>query len=571
MIVFRFLAIVFLIFCLGSCETAPSVSNQASAMPDTSPIVTPVSIEAEYKKITPHEAQDIISDEVIVLAVCTQEEFDRGHIRQAILLPDNEIREKTDSTLANKGQTILVYSRTEERSADAARVLIDMGYTNVLDFGGIFDWPGEIVRNGTDTIFYNYFGGNLPDDIVTTTDYSVTKRIHSQLPTFIFRFECESVQKYTLNYDKSLYFLWYPTCELLRLIITDENGNLVQEITNVNISNDFSPGLEELTFDDWNFDGYLDFRLPNQTLRSYGYFLWDSLNNSYVRNTELEELGERSPLSVDHENNRIEVSDGRMGYYTTKYYNYINGVITMVKLIEESDEITDEEYLVRHFVVSELVGGEMVIVEEYTESWQEAYANLLRDYTKLSDDLFFLLYDFDKDLTPELIVAGKIKDEMFDAVYTYRDSKAQSLEYSEDVFTADSILYARGGVKAAPDNDPGLIDYYIGPSAGYFGTDIWYNRIVIDENKLVIDAYGKRYVDVNTLNTLFDNFGRDTDDNTSLVTVIQEHTHYYINDKAVSEDELYRMFETKEDDLLPLRITETNISKKLFSSTDIHD
>ena len=197
------------------------------------------------------------------------------------------------------------------------------------------------------------------------------------------------------------------------------------------------------------------------------------------------------------------------------------------------------------------------------EEWQETYESLLRDYMELSDDLFFLLYDLDKDGTPELIVAGEYMDELYDAVYTYRDSEVLPLEYSEKIFTAHSVLYARGGLTSAPDNGLGLIDYFVGPSAGAFGTSAWYMRIVIDGNRLVIDTHGERNVDVAALSELFDesegDLGRGINvDSDMLVAAIIEHTYYYINSVAVTSDDFYRMFEAGEP-LLPLKISEANI------------
>ena len=104
----------------------------------------------EYKKITPQEAQKMIetasSEKLLILDVRTKEEFDSGHIKDAILLPYDEIKEKAQGVITDKNQTILVYCRTGRRSAIAAKDLIELGYTNVIDFGGIVDWTGEIVN-----------------------------------------------------------------------------------------------------------------------------------------------------------------------------------------------------------------------------------------------------------------------------------------------------------------------------------------------------------------------------------------------------------------------------------------
>jgi len=107
--------------------------------------------KVEYKKITSDEAAAMMTDtdrgnKVVVLDVRTQEEFDEGHIKNAVLLPDYEIKDKAEIILYDKNETILIYCRTGRRSENAAKELIAMGYTNVYDFGGIIDWSGEIVK-----------------------------------------------------------------------------------------------------------------------------------------------------------------------------------------------------------------------------------------------------------------------------------------------------------------------------------------------------------------------------------------------------------------------------------------
>lgn len=107
-----------------------------------------ISSIAVYKKITAAEAKAIIDSDskVIILDVRTQIEYDGGHIKNALLLPDTEIEQKAENVLPNKNAKILVYCRSGNRSATATRKLIEMGYTNVLDFGGIIDWTYEIVK-----------------------------------------------------------------------------------------------------------------------------------------------------------------------------------------------------------------------------------------------------------------------------------------------------------------------------------------------------------------------------------------------------------------------------------------
>lgn len=102
--------------------------------------------KVEYKKITPQEAQEKMTEDSVILDVRTREEFDAGHINDAVLLPDYEISDKAADILPDKDRTILVYCRSGRRSQTAAMELIEMGYTQVYDFGGIIDWTGEITR-----------------------------------------------------------------------------------------------------------------------------------------------------------------------------------------------------------------------------------------------------------------------------------------------------------------------------------------------------------------------------------------------------------------------------------------
>ena len=117
----------------------------------SAPNRTPEQPKAEYVRITPQEAQDMMSEDVIILDVRTPQEFDEVHIINAVLLPLSEIREKAGTVITDKSQTILVYCRTGRRSETAAKELIELGYMNVFDFGGIVDWTGDVLRNGNTT------------------------------------------------------------------------------------------------------------------------------------------------------------------------------------------------------------------------------------------------------------------------------------------------------------------------------------------------------------------------------------------------------------------------------------
>ena len=103
--------------------------------------------KAEYKKITSDEAKKMMeTQKVIVVDVRTLEEYNEGHIPNAISVPLETIENKAEVKLKNKDDLILVYCRSGRRSREAALKLIENGYTNVIDFGGIKDWNGEVVK-----------------------------------------------------------------------------------------------------------------------------------------------------------------------------------------------------------------------------------------------------------------------------------------------------------------------------------------------------------------------------------------------------------------------------------------
>ena len=101
--------------------------------------------EVTYMNITAEEAKRImdIEEGYIILDVRAQEEYDEGHIPGAILIPHTEIEARAEEVLTDKDQLILVYCRSGRRSKIAAEALVELGYTNIKEFGGIIDWPYE--------------------------------------------------------------------------------------------------------------------------------------------------------------------------------------------------------------------------------------------------------------------------------------------------------------------------------------------------------------------------------------------------------------------------------------------
>ena len=101
---------------------------------------------AVYVNITAEEAKHIMDSQegYIILDVREQDEYDAGHIPGAILIPYTQIKDSAEEALTDKDQMILVYCRSGRRSKIAAEALVELGYTNIREFGGILDWPYEV-------------------------------------------------------------------------------------------------------------------------------------------------------------------------------------------------------------------------------------------------------------------------------------------------------------------------------------------------------------------------------------------------------------------------------------------
>ena len=107
--------------------------------------------ETSYQQVSMEEAIAMMEEEenYILLDVRTWEEFQERHIPGALCIPNESIGEDEISALPDKEQLILVYCRSGNRSKQASEKLAELGYTHVVEFGGINDWTGETV-SGTE-------------------------------------------------------------------------------------------------------------------------------------------------------------------------------------------------------------------------------------------------------------------------------------------------------------------------------------------------------------------------------------------------------------------------------------
>ena len=127
------LCMTFICILLG-CGNADSVQNTEQ--------------KSGYKQVSMEEGLELMEadSDYILLDVRRDDEFEEGHIPGAINIPNESIGTEEIAELPDKNQTIYVYCRSGNRSKQASQKLVDLGYTDVIEFGGIIDYSGEIEK-----------------------------------------------------------------------------------------------------------------------------------------------------------------------------------------------------------------------------------------------------------------------------------------------------------------------------------------------------------------------------------------------------------------------------------------
>ena len=134
-----FSALAALLALLSGCALSKAKEDKAEDMTD----------KAAYQKISAEEAYEMLaSQEVVVVDVRTREEYDGGHIPNAILVPNESIGDDMPEALPDKEATLLIYCRSGRRSKEASEKLLKLGYKSIYEFGGVIDWPYELVKEG---------------------------------------------------------------------------------------------------------------------------------------------------------------------------------------------------------------------------------------------------------------------------------------------------------------------------------------------------------------------------------------------------------------------------------------
>lgn len=133
----------------GIAASASAATESANASSVDSQQTAPESAaakESAYHKITAEEAKAMMDQgDVTVVDVRREDEYAAGHIPGSILVPVEGIRDTPPKELPDKDAVLLVHCRTGVRSKQASDKLVEMGYKNVYDFGGIADWTYETV------------------------------------------------------------------------------------------------------------------------------------------------------------------------------------------------------------------------------------------------------------------------------------------------------------------------------------------------------------------------------------------------------------------------------------------
>ena len=136
---------------LSGCSAGPAKAEKAekgteSRMADGKTEAV-AEAKAEYHKITAQDAKNRIDEGgVTVVDVRTLDEYEEGHIAGAVVVPVESIGEELPKELPDLDAVLLVHCRSGVRSKAASEKLIDLGYKNVYDFGGIKDWTYETVK-----------------------------------------------------------------------------------------------------------------------------------------------------------------------------------------------------------------------------------------------------------------------------------------------------------------------------------------------------------------------------------------------------------------------------------------
>ncbi len=118
-----------------------------------------------YQRVTMAQAADRFEEDTncIIVDVRTEEEYASGHIPEAVNIPNESITDQKPAALPDLDQEIYIYCRSGNRSQQAAGKLAEIGYSNIIECGGIIDWEGSLVTNAALRYVYGAAFDNTED------------------------------------------------------------------------------------------------------------------------------------------------------------------------------------------------------------------------------------------------------------------------------------------------------------------------------------------------------------------------------------------------------------------------
>ena len=138
--------LIAVLICIGFFIYKSSKTNKTTTSNNST--TTTAAKTNEIRHVSMDDIVKIMDEnkDYVIVDVRTPDEYKEGHIPNAINIPNETINETVYNKLKDKDQLILIYCRSGSRSRQAAYKMQKLGYTNLVDFGGIINWKGKIEK-----------------------------------------------------------------------------------------------------------------------------------------------------------------------------------------------------------------------------------------------------------------------------------------------------------------------------------------------------------------------------------------------------------------------------------------
>jgi putative phage shock protein E len=138
--------LIAVVICIGCFIYKASKTNKTTTSNSTA--TTNVAKTNEIRHVSMNDIVKIMEEnkDYVIVDVRTPDEYAEGHIPNAINIQNETINETVYNKLKDKNQLILIYCRSGSRSRQAAYKMQKLGYTNIVEFGGIINWKGKIEK-----------------------------------------------------------------------------------------------------------------------------------------------------------------------------------------------------------------------------------------------------------------------------------------------------------------------------------------------------------------------------------------------------------------------------------------